>query len=72
MHEVAQTLVVLVAGGTALEMGAHAWDSGVGLSTAELELHVLVEFLEAPVAEQFGICRAEQPLENLVVAALVH
>ena len=44
-------------------MGAHAGYPVVGLGTLELELYVLVDFLEALVAEQLGLGR-RRPYPN--------
>jgi hypothetical protein len=65
-------VVVLVAGGAALEVRAHPRDSIICVCTLQLELYVLVDFLEALVAEQFGLGRAEQSFEGVVIHALVH
>ena len=56
-----------MAGRAALEVGAHARDPVVGVRALKLELDVLVELLEALVAEQLGLGGAEQPLEGVVV-----
>src|SRR5688500_13550250 len=72
LDELAQAVVVLVAGGAALEVGPHARDPGVSLRALELELDVLVEPLEALVAEQLRPGGAEQPLQAVVVSVLVH
>ena len=71
LDERAKTVVVIVAGGTALEVGAHPGDLVVGCRAPELEVDVLVEFLEALFAKQLAVGRAEQPLENVVSCALV-
>jgi hypothetical protein len=55
LDELAQAVVVLVAGGAALDMGAHARDPVVGPCASELELDVLVEVLEALIAEQLRL-----------------
>ena len=49
-----------------------ARDPVFGLGALELELDVLVEPFEALVAEQLESCRAEQPLQGVVVWVLVH
>src|SRR6185436_9883369 len=48
--QLAQALVVLAAGGAALEVRAHPGHPGLGVLTGELELDVLVEALEALLA----------------------
>jgi hypothetical protein len=48
--ELAQAGVILVAGGAALEVGAHPGHAGVGVLAGELEVDVLVEQLEALLA----------------------
>ena len=63
--ESAQALVLLAAGGAALEMGSQAWDRCVGVFACQLELHVLVEEREALVAADLGLLRAEQSSERL-------
>src|SRR5687767_4899934 len=50
----AQAAIVLMACGTALEMGAHARDRRFGVLSAQLELDITVELLEAFLAADFG------------------
>ena len=53
--ERAQALVLLAAGGAAVEMGAQARERGVGVLAGELELDVAVELVEAVVAADLGL-----------------
>ena len=59
-HEVAQALVVLVAGRAALQVLAHPGHRASASAPAQLELDVLVEQLEALLAADLGAGRAEQ------------
>ena len=52
--ERAQALVLLAAGGAAVEVGAQAGNRGVGVLAGELELDVAVELVEADVAADLG------------------
>jgi hypothetical protein len=61
--------VILVAGGTALEVSAHAGQAGVGVLAGQLELDVLVEELEALLAADLGIGRSDQSGDQLSVVA---
>src|SRR5215210_917455 len=72
LEERAQALVVLVAGRAALQVGAQPWNPLVGRLALELELDVLVEPLEALVAENLRLGRSQQPLEGFVVHVPVH
>jgi hypothetical protein len=72
LYELEEAVVVLVARGAALEVRAHSRDSIICVCTLQLELYELVDFLEALVAEQFGLGRAEQSFEGVVIHALVH
>src|SRR3954451_6727934 len=72
--EVAQAVVVLVAGRAALQVGLHAGQHGVGVRAGELELDVLVEQLEARFAADLGVGGAQQlgdQLAGLMVGAHV-
>ena len=53
--ELAQALVLLVTGWTSVEMRAQAWDPLVRGFALEFELDVLVDLLEALVAEHLGL-----------------
>ena len=66
----AQALVLLAAGGAAVEMGREAGNPRVGVLARELELDVAVEELEAAVAADLLGPRAEQALERLVATRL--
>jgi hypothetical protein len=60
-RERAQALVLLSAGGAALEVRAHAGDRAVRVAAGELQVDVLVEEVEAVVAADLGPVGAEQP-----------
>jgi hypothetical protein len=49
-----EAVVVILASGAALEVRSHARDRRVGVSSAELELDVVVEVLEAPRRSALG------------------
>src|SRR5215218_2224272 len=68
--ELAQARVVLVARGTALKMRAHARKAGVGVLAGELEVDVLVEQLEASIAADLRLIRAEQPGDEIPLRAV--
>ena len=55
--------MLLAAGGAAVEVGPQPGDRGVGVGARELELDIAVELVEADVAADLGLRRAEQPLE---------
>ena len=61
LHERTQARVLLLAGGTALKVGPHSRNVFVGGRALEFEVDVLIEFLEALVAEQLRIGRAQPP-----------
>jgi hypothetical protein len=63
--QVAQALVVLVAGRAALEVSAHAGEASVGILARDLEVYVLVEQLEALLAADLGLGRPQQTCEEL-------
>jgi hypothetical protein len=67
-HERAQALVVLAARRASLEVGAEAGEMRVG--AGELELHVLVEKLEALLAGDLESGRAEHSLETFVLPVI--
>jgi hypothetical protein len=69
VEELSQAFVVLVAGGTALEMRAHAGHPAAGVRTVRLELDVLAELVEALVAEKLRPGGAEQPLQRVVASS---
>jgi hypothetical protein len=72
LDEGAEALVVLAAGGAALEVRAQPGDPFVCRLPLQLELDVLVEALEALVAKNLRLARSEQPLEGVVVRLPVH
>ncbi len=55
--------MVLAAGRAAGEVLAHPRHGGVGVAAGELELDVAVELLEALLAGELVLCRAEQSLQ---------
>src|SRR4051794_17822424 len=67
-----QALVLLAAGGAAVEVSAEAGDGGVGVLPGELELDVAVEEVEALVAADLRLRRAEEPAERLLQIGTVH
>src|SRR5215204_1342619 len=69
-HELAQALVILVAGGTALEVCAQPGQAGVGVLAGQLEIHVLVEALEALLASDLGAGRSEQAGDQVSVGVV--
>src|SRR5215213_4352734 len=72
LDERAKALVVLMAGGATLEVcpqPGHPFGCRLPL---QLELDVLVEALEALVAENLRLGGSEQPLEGVVVRVPVH
>jgi hypothetical protein len=71
--EGAEALVLLAAGGAAVEVGAQARECGVHVGARELELDVAVELLEAGIAPDFGLGRAEQAAQCVFeIGALGH
>ena len=58
--------MLLAAGGAAVEMRAEAWKGRVGVPARELEPDVAVELVEALVAADLRLGRAEQPAERLL------
>ena len=72
LHERTQARVLLLAGGTALKVGPHSRNVLVGGHALEFEVDVLIELLEALVAEQLRIGGAEQPFQDGVVGWLVN
>src|SRR5919197_387957 len=66
-EEVAQAVVILAAGGAALEVGAHAGHRGVGVCAGELELDEAVELVEARLAGQLRLHWAEQAADVIAV-----
>src|SRR3712207_2079503 len=70
--ERAEALVLLAAGRAADQMGPQAGDRGVGVGARELELDVAVELLEALVAADLGLGRAEQPAKRLLEIRSLH
>src|SRR4051794_37953294 len=65
-HESEQALVVLRAGGTALEMGGHPGNYRVRVASVHLELDVAVEQLEAPLAAHLGLGGAQEAPDHFI------
>src|SRR5215213_4631548 len=63
----AQAVVVLAARGAPLEVRAQAGKMRIGVGSLELEVHILVEQLEALLARDLESRRAEHALEGPVV-----
>jgi len=55
--------VLLIAGSTPFQVGPHPRDNLIPLSFGELELHVLIELLEALLAAELGLGRPEQAVQ---------
>jgi hypothetical protein len=53
-QERGEAFAILVAGGAALEVSAHADHRGVGVAAGKLELDVSVEVLKALLARELG------------------
>src|SRR4051794_21313469 len=66
----AQALVVLGAGGAAREVGPEAGQVGIGILALQLQVHVLVEQLEALLAGDLEPRRAQQGLERFLGAVV--
>src|SRR5262249_56202292 len=67
-----QALVVLGAGGAALEVGAEPGQRCIGVLACDLQLDVAVELGEAGVASDFGPFRAEQASDDVVQIRVLH
>jgi hypothetical protein len=61
-----QALVLLAAGGAAVQVGAQTRKSGVGIVSGNLEIDIAIELFEALVAADLGLGRAEQPSEHVL------
>jgi hypothetical protein len=68
--ELAKALVVLVAGRAALQVCAHARETGVSVLACEFEVDILVEQFEALVAGDLGLCGSEQAADQISVRVL--
>ena len=68
----AEALVLLSAGGAALEMCSQAWNGRVGVLPSELKLDVAVELLEAGIAADLGSRGAEEAAERLLHVWMLH
>jgi hypothetical protein len=60
-----QTLVILGASQTALQVRAHARYRGLGIGSGELELDIEIKLLEALLAADLGSRRAREAREQV-------
>src|SRR5438128_1258941 len=60
-----EAVVVLGAGGAALEVGVHAGHGGIGVCAGELDFDITVEVLEALLAGELGTAGAAHAAEEV-------
>src|SRR4051812_7015672 len=68
--ELPQALVILAAGGTTLEVSAHAGQTGIGVLAGQLEIDVLVEKLEALLTADLRAGRSEHAGDQVAVGVV--
>jgi hypothetical protein len=70
-REKEQTFVVFLAGGAPAEMRSHARHLRLGVDTAELEVDVTIDLVEALLAAELGLGRSYEQRHNTVMISPV-